>query len=360
VDGNRFDQFTRIVATSRSRRGLFGSIAALAVGAIARGIEATAQDGPSAPAGATPCLSYLFGSGSATGGKSVSFRVRLTAPAPSGGARVSLSSASPALPMPATVTVPEGALELTFRVTTAPVAIDTRVTVTAAAGGCTRSRVVLVRAPRLRSLSAQSVMRGGGQGKVTVCLTGRAPAGGISINVTSNRPSVLFLPGPVTISPGSGCRSLIVEVADVSRDVPVVVTARYDGATRSDGTIVRDLSSEPPATATPTNTPTATNTPTSTSTPTATSTSTPLPCPTCYTLVGGVCVRDPNAPPNGRCPCGFAEENGQCVKDQCFDCFENIGGICVPEANPPRTDGGLCACGFMLVSGICVPRYPLP
>jgi hypothetical protein len=82
-------------------------------------------------------------------------------------------------------------------------------------------------------------------------------------------------------------------------------------------------------------------------------------CERCYALTANsTCVRTQD-PMNGRCPCGFEEMQGQCVKNQCRDCFENVGGICVPE--PPGTaPNGPCACGFTIVGGICVPRYPLP
>jgi hypothetical protein len=82
------------------------------------------------------------------------------------------------------------------------------------------------------------------------------------------------------------------------------------------------------------------------------------PCPRCYVLTGGLCKRT-QEPMHGRCPCGFEEALGQCMKDQCRDCFQNVGGICVPEA-PGTAPNGACQCGFTNVGGICVPRYPLP
>ena len=62
---------------------------------------------------------------------------------------------------------------------------------------------------------------------------------------------------------------------------------------------------------------------------------------------------------NGRCPCGFEESGGQCIKDGCQDCFENVCGICVLEPLGTATNGA-CECGTENVGGICVPRYPLP
>jgi len=54
------------------------------------------------------------------------------------------------------------------------------------------------------------------------------------------------------------------------------------------------------------------------------------PCPRCYVLNGAMCART-QEPMHGRCPCGFEESLGQCIKDQCQDCFQNVGGICVPR-----------------------------
>ena len=81
-------------------------------------------------------------------------------------------------------------------------------------------------------------------------------------------------------------------------------------------------------------------------------------CPECYVLLteSGQCVREPVI--RGECPCGFElTDLGECVKDGCKDCFINLGGICVPDAFAPPN--GPCQCGFEDVGGICVPRYPL-
>ena len=124
------------------------------------------------PASTVPCVDHLFGSGSATGGHHITFRVRLSAPAPTGGAKIALGSSKAAITVPATVTVPAGATEYTFSAATHPVAADTVVVVSASTGACRVSRSVTVKAPVLRSLSVQTVIRGGGQGKITVCLNG--------------------------------------------------------------------------------------------------------------------------------------------------------------------------------------------
>lgn len=244
-------------------------------------LRVSAQEfGPAA--GTTPCASFLFGSGSVTGGRQITLRVQLDAPAPSGGATVSLSSEdSGVISPPATVTVPEGATEsANFRANTSPIADSRNITISASYGGCTVSREVFVRATDLRALYVQSVIRAGGQGKVTICLNGPAPAGGASVRLSTNRPSVLTVPSPVVIPAGDGCISVNAAASVVSSDVAVNVIALYDGIKLVTGTIVRNFDGPTPTpTATVTGTPpTATNTPTTTSTsvpPTATNTSVP-------------------------------------------------------------------------------------
>src|SRR5687768_17530526 len=84
---------------------------------------------------------YLFGSGSTHGGRTISLRILLNEPAPSGGQVVTLNSESPdIIPLPDSVTVPAGATEFTFRNDTNPVISDIHVRVSASSGGTTKGR----------------------------------------------------------------------------------------------------------------------------------------------------------------------------------------------------------------------------
>jgi trimeric autotransporter adhesin len=297
MDGARFDNFTRLFASRRSRRGVLASAATVVAGAIGfRGSTEAQVTGPAA--GTVPCVNFLFGSGSRTGGHNVTFRVRLSAPAPSGGANVTMGSSNAAISVPATVTVPAGATELTFTAPTHPVPVDTAVVVSASSGGCLVSRSVAIRAPVLRALHVQSVIRGGGQGKITVCLTEAAGPAGVPVTLNSSRPGVLPVPSSIVVPAGKGCLSIVVDAATVGSDVPVTVSATK-AATLSELTVVRNFNT---ATSTPTNTPTdtPTNTPTDTptNTPTNTPTSTPTDTPTPTATATAVCT------PSGQ-PCTF-------------------------------------------------------
>ncbi len=81
---------------------------------------------------------------SVVGGSSSTGTVTLSAPAPSGGAVVSLSDNSTAATVPASVTVPAGASSRTFTVTTTSVTTSTPVTITGSYSGASRTATLTV------------------------------------------------------------------------------------------------------------------------------------------------------------------------------------------------------------------------
>ena len=206
----------------------------------------------SSPALAASQLHYLYGSGSTTGGKTISLRVELSEPAPAGGVLVSLASDSALIPVPGSVTVIAGATETTIQVETVPTPVTTDVRVSASYGGVTKSRTVTILKPYLKSISAQSKMRAGGQGKITVNLSGRAYTCGIDVSLISSRPEVVAVPAIIHFEPGQASYTLIVDPTDQSPDIPVTFIASFDNVQHSDQTIVRSYSSDGTATATPT------------------------------------------------------------------------------------------------------------
>ena len=242
------------------------------------------------PAASGAQLHYLFGSGSATGGKSIELRVELTDGAPSGGADVSLFSNSPLILVPATIHLVEGQSVKTIHVSTVPTPITTDVRVTASYNGSSHSRLVRVLKPYLSSMTTQTHIRAGGTGKIIVRLSGRAYFGGIIVNMSSNRPSVLPVPAIVLIPEGAASYTLFVHPTDQPQDVTVNITSSWAGNRITKSTIVRHYSPTGPtqtviasqtneaatqtAIATMSQTPVDTSTSTSTATETSTSTST--------------------------------------------------------------------------------------
>jgi hypothetical protein len=239
---------------------------------------------PAQRASADAALVHLFASGSATGGKRIHFRVKLTEPAPQGGVNIPVTTSDPAIP-PITIHVNTGETEKTKGVTTNPVTSTRTVTATATYKGVSKSNTVIIKEPFHSSLSTQTVCRPGGLCRVIPRLSGRAPAGGIDITMTAEPEGVLQLPAVAHIEPGQASLYMRVPVTEQSNDVTVAVTSTYKSPSQPEFTyintiLVRHYTTPPDPTATSTNTPEPTATSTDTPEPTATETNTPEPTAT--------------------------------------------------------------------------------
>lgn len=96
--------------------------------------------------GGVTLSSLTLSSSSVRGGSSVTGTVRLTAPAPTGGAVVTLASSdTTTATVPATVTVPEGATSKTFTISTSTVSSDRTVTISATYAGITKTAALTVK-----------------------------------------------------------------------------------------------------------------------------------------------------------------------------------------------------------------------
>jgi hypothetical protein len=100
---------------------------------LTTGVAATGgvPTGPIPGAPALTISSLSAASSSVKGGTSVVFTVRLSAAAPGGGSVVTLTSSSNNATVPSSVTVPAGATQATFTVTTRTVTRNTSATITA-------------------------------------------------------------------------------------------------------------------------------------------------------------------------------------------------------------------------------------
>jgi hypothetical protein len=193
------------------------------------------------PAAASYQLERVTSSGSVTGGKTMTIRVYLNRPAFGGGTLVWLTSDSALIPVPSNVIVPPGEDNYAIRITTKPTTVTKAVKITARNGTATLSTVTVVKEPYLSSLSVQTVIRAGGQGKITVRISGIAPSGGIVVSLNSNRPSILQAPATVTIPAGAAGKSIVVNASMVSSEVAVNVSAYYDGIKITKPTVVRNM-----------------------------------------------------------------------------------------------------------------------
>jgi thermitase len=188
-----------------------------------------------------PSLSSLsLNPTSVVGGNSSTGTVTLTAPAPSGGFVVNLSSSNTSVAtVPSSVTVPAGATSANFTVATNSVSSATSVTITAAAGGITRTATLTVNPPAsnvtLQSLTiSPTSVWGGSTATGTVTLSSPAPAGGVVVQLRSSS-SRASVPSTVTVPAGATSARFTIQTRSTFWPFveTVTITATYNGVSRS-------------------------------------------------------------------------------------------------------------------------------
>lgn len=204
----------------------------------------TVSTPPPAP---TPALSSVsLNPSTVQGGTSTSATVTLTAPAPAGGAAVSLTSGNTAAAtVPASLTVAAGATSATASVATSSVGSTATSTISASYQGVTRSATLTVTAasspppPSAATLATVSVaptsVQGGSTASTTVTLTAPAPPGGAVVSFSSDN-AAATVPATMTVPEGVNSRVVptFVSTSPVSANTAAVITATYNGVSRTD------------------------------------------------------------------------------------------------------------------------------
>ncbi len=151
---------------------------------------------------ATPVLSTLSMATTLNGGASTIGKVTLTGIAPAGGISVDLVSNNPAITVPATVTVPEGALSANFKATSVAVDSNTAGTVVASQGAISKSLNVVVKAAVITSITAApTAVKGGNNVTFRVTLGSVAGPAGTVVTLSSAN-SAVTVPATVTVPAG--------------------------------------------------------------------------------------------------------------------------------------------------------------
>jgi uncharacterized repeat protein (TIGR03803 family) len=171
------------------------------------------------------------------GGFPTSATVLLTRVAPAGGAVVTLSNNNAAATIPASVTVPAGALSAVFPITTKPVTVDTFPTFTATLGASTMQAGIDVAAPVPYTVGNFAINFATVQGGTP--LVGRILAVGpflptpFAINLSSNNPAVI-VPASVTITPiqGGGFLNFPIQTKAVTTNTVATITASVGSSSR--------------------------------------------------------------------------------------------------------------------------------
>jgi hypothetical protein len=178
--------------------------------------------------------SAVIGASSSTG------TVTLSAPAPTGGAVVTLTSNNTTVAqVPPNVTVTAGSLSATFTVTTSSVANTTAVTISGTyPSGTTQSATLTVTAPVVSavSLSPANVI-GGSSSTGTVTLSGPAPTGGAVVTLTSSNTTIAQVPANVTVATGLVSATFTVTSSSVASTTPVTISGAYPSGTTRTATL---------------------------------------------------------------------------------------------------------------------------
>lgn len=208
-------------------RALHGSV----VGPWSPGRALTIAPPLATPPGLIPF--YLIASPSAVaGGNSTQARLTLNAPAPAGGALVTLASDLPQANLPGSVLIPQGKTDaLVTPVTTTPVSGTVVSTLRATYGGGTvQSSIGLFPLFFATQVSVENVV-GGTSFTGTVSLLDPAPAGGTVVRLVSNNTSLLRPPATVSIPEGGTGATFTIATSAVASSV----IATIDSGTENDG-----------------------------------------------------------------------------------------------------------------------------
>ena len=180
--------------------------------------------------------------------------VTFSAPAPSGGSTVGLSSNSTFAIVPSSVSVPAGATSATFTVNTNNgfVLSNTAVVITATLGNSTvQGNMTITPGIAVTAISLKpNSVTGGSSSTGTVTIASPAPSGGnavklsTSINPSCNLP-VSFPTDPVTVPAGSTSASFTVNTTNATTSCTAPIFAQSGGASVSANFTVKAGSSSP-------------------------------------------------------------------------------------------------------------------
>src|SRR5438045_3277768 len=173
-----------------------------------------------------PSLSSLtLSSSTLLARRTVTGTLRITSPAPAGGAVVRLQgSMEGQVIVPQSVTIPAGSISATFTTTPAPETPFSRwVFIQGSYGtsGGLQARILEIDpAPGPATLLAMGPasqdLIGGNSGRASVALVIPAPAGGGTVSLTTDNPSIIHVPASVTIPAGNSATSFTIGTSPVS------------------------------------------------------------------------------------------------------------------------------------------------
>ncbi len=164
-----------------------------------------------------------------TGGNSAVGTISLQSHAPAGGQVVTLTSMHPDVTVPASVTVPAGALTATFSLSTEIASRDYSAAIYAEADGAGVGTTVLVKRVTPKSVTFSPATVPGGNASVgTVTLNVAAPAGGAVIQLKSTS-ALVTVPATVTVAEGQTTATFDISTAVTPRTIRANIQATAAG-----------------------------------------------------------------------------------------------------------------------------------
>jgi hypothetical protein len=173
---------------------------------------------------------------SVLGGKAAIGTVTLTAPAGKSGVVVALSSSVSSVGVAGTVTVASGKTSATFAITTKVVSSTVVATLTGVVGSSSKQATLTVSPVTIASLSVSPMaVKGSSTIAVTgiVTLNAAAPAGGITVTLTSSNTKIASTPGSISIAAGKTSGTFKVTHTGVTSQTSVTISATATGTTKS-------------------------------------------------------------------------------------------------------------------------------
>jgi|GEM_PF-2228404 len=177
-------------------------------------------------------VAVLPASSSVEGGKTASITVTVNGKAPAGGLTATLSSSAAALTVPASVTIPEGAVSAKFTATTVAVAKSRIASVRATLGGASASANISVTPAVISAFTAPSNITGSVVLPVKIILDSPAASTGDIVSLSSDS-TLIAPPAAVTVPSGQTTLTFNVTTKAVSAKTVVTLTATLEGSVRS-------------------------------------------------------------------------------------------------------------------------------
>jgi len=204
------------------------SVVASSISATITGTLGTTSKNATLNIGPLSLTSLSLNPTTVAGGNTSTGTIRLNGSAGAGGVVVSLSSsAASAASVPASVTIAAGQSSTAFVVTTTVVKAQVTANIKAIYQGLSQSVALTVNPATVLSVSlSPASLTGGANSTGTVTLTGPAPAGGLTVKLSSSSTKATVPPN-VTVAAGKTTATFAVKSVVVATQTSVLIEATY-------------------------------------------------------------------------------------------------------------------------------------